>query len=263
MSIPTGGERLRTRPDEFSISVPVVWPRPGSSQATRMTEFSRPTSSPGTSPTAATSPASIAISTPAPSLSSAREFADRSELGTEECFKVIEDLAAFAPECVTILTGGEPLLRRDILEIVQRAAERGLWVVVGTNGVRITENVARRLAEAGARGLSCLSTPSIPIVTIASGTSAGPGRTRSKEPRSSTEPGSRSSCRRLPARTTSASSKRSPICARSTPREGLEPGFPGPDPGAGSSFRTSRRRSTTTCSHRYSGSRESTRGGCW
>jgi AdoMet-dependent heme synthase len=81
-------------------------------------------------------------------------FADRSELGTEECFKVIDQLAAFAPECLTILTGGEPLLRRDILEIVQRAAERELWVVVGTNGVRITENVARRLAEAGARGLS-------------------------------------------------------------------------------------------------------------
>jgi radical SAM protein with 4Fe4S-binding SPASM domain len=55
---------------------------------------------------------------------------------------------------VTILTGGEPLLRRDILEIVRRAAERELWVVVGTNGVRITENLARRLAEAGARGLS-------------------------------------------------------------------------------------------------------------
>ena len=81
-------------------------------------------------------------------------FADRSELGTEECFRVIEEIAAFAPECVTILTGGEPLLRRDILEIVRRAAERGLWVVVGTNGVRITENVAQRLAEAGARGLS-------------------------------------------------------------------------------------------------------------
>ncbi len=81
-------------------------------------------------------------------------FADRSELGTEECFKVIDDIAAFAPECLTILTGGEPLLRRDILEIVRRAAERGLWVVVGTNGVCITENVARRLAEAGARGLS-------------------------------------------------------------------------------------------------------------
>ncbi len=45
-------------------------------------------------------------------------------------------------------------MRRDILEIVRRASERGLWVVVGTNGVRITENVAKRLAEAGARGLS-------------------------------------------------------------------------------------------------------------
>jgi radical SAM protein with 4Fe4S-binding SPASM domain len=81
-------------------------------------------------------------------------FADRSELGTEECFGVIDEIAAFAPECVTILTGGEPLLRRDILEIVRRAADRQLWVVVGTNGVRITENVARRLSEAGARGLS-------------------------------------------------------------------------------------------------------------
>ena len=81
-------------------------------------------------------------------------FADRSELGTEECFRVIDEIAAFAPECVTILTGGEPLLRRDILEIVRRASERGLWVVVGTNGVSITENVAKRLAEAGARGLS-------------------------------------------------------------------------------------------------------------
>ena len=81
-------------------------------------------------------------------------FADRSELGTDECFRVIDEIAAFAPECITILTGGEPLLRRDILEIVRRAAERELWVVVGTNGVRITENVAKRLKEAGARGLS-------------------------------------------------------------------------------------------------------------
>lgn len=81
-------------------------------------------------------------------------FADRSELGTEECYRVIDEIAAFAPECLTILTGGEPLLRRDILDIVKRAAQRELWVVVGTNGVRVSENVAGRLAEAGARGLS-------------------------------------------------------------------------------------------------------------
>lgn len=91
---------------------------------------------------------------PGPRLLAMENFSDRSELGTKECFAVIDQIAAFAPECVTILTGGEPLLRRDILDIVRRAAERGLWVVVGTNGVCITENVARRLADAGARGLS-------------------------------------------------------------------------------------------------------------
>lgn len=81
-------------------------------------------------------------------------FIDRSELGTEECFRVIDELAAFAPECVTILTGGEPLLRRDILEIVRYAAAQGLWVVVGTNGVKVTESLGGLLAEAGVRGLS-------------------------------------------------------------------------------------------------------------
>jgi radical SAM protein with 4Fe4S-binding SPASM domain len=81
-------------------------------------------------------------------------FLDRSELSTDECRKVIDDIVAFAPECLTILTGGEPLLRRDILEIVRYAVERELWVVIGTNGVSITETLARTLREAGVRGLA-------------------------------------------------------------------------------------------------------------
>jgi AdoMet-dependent heme synthase len=105
-------------------------------------------------------------------------FADRSELGTEECFRVIDDIAAFAPECLTILTGGEPLLRRDILEIVRRAAERDLWVVVGTNGVRITENLAGASRRPGRGGFPCRSMRSIPTVTTASGWCGAPGRTR-------------------------------------------------------------------------------------
>jgi radical SAM protein with 4Fe4S-binding SPASM domain len=82
------------------------------------------------------------------------EFEDRSELDTEQCRKVIDDIVAFAPEALTILTGGEPLLRRDILDIVRYAAERGLWVVIGTNGVSITETLARRLREEGVRGMA-------------------------------------------------------------------------------------------------------------
>jgi AdoMet-dependent heme synthase len=81
-------------------------------------------------------------------------FADRSELTTAECFKVVDDIGAFAPEAVTILTGGEPLLRRDILEIVRYANAKGLWVVVGTNGVKVTPTLAALLLKEGVRGLS-------------------------------------------------------------------------------------------------------------
>jgi AdoMet-dependent heme synthase len=82
------------------------------------------------------------------------EFADRSELSTEGCFAVIDEIAAFAPDCLLILTGGEPLLRHDIVEIIRYAAAKDLWVVVGTNGVKITANLAAILKREGARGLS-------------------------------------------------------------------------------------------------------------
>jgi radical SAM protein with 4Fe4S-binding SPASM domain len=81
-------------------------------------------------------------------------FADRSELPTAECLRIVERIAAFAPECLVILTGGEPLLRPDILEIVRHARSRDLWVVVGTNGVRITAGLAALLKREGVRGLS-------------------------------------------------------------------------------------------------------------
>jgi radical SAM protein with 4Fe4S-binding SPASM domain len=81
-------------------------------------------------------------------------FADRSELGTEECLRLVDEIAAFAPEALLILTGGEPLLRRDILQIVRRASQRALWVVVGTNGVSITSRLAELLRCSGARGLA-------------------------------------------------------------------------------------------------------------
>lgn len=82
------------------------------------------------------------------------EFSDRSELQTEECFRVIDQIQEIAPESVTILTGGEPLLRKDILSIVRYASEKKLWVVIGTNGVRISKNLTMLLKEAGARGMA-------------------------------------------------------------------------------------------------------------
>lgn len=81
-------------------------------------------------------------------------FADRSELDTEACYRIVDEIASFAPDGLLILTGGEPLLRRDIVEIIRYAAARDLWVVVGTNGVKITANLAAILKREGVRGLS-------------------------------------------------------------------------------------------------------------
>lgn len=79
---------------------------------------------------------------------------EKGELSTQECYRIIDQISGFAPEALTILTGGEPLLRRDILEIARYASHKKLWVVMGTNGVKITENLGTLLKVAGVRGMS-------------------------------------------------------------------------------------------------------------
>jgi radical SAM protein with 4Fe4S-binding SPASM domain len=78
----------------------------------------------------------------------------RDELSTEECFAVIDQLCEVNPEALLILTGGEPLLRKDVFQIAAYAGERGLWVVVGTNGVLVTEELCSRIIDAGIKGVS-------------------------------------------------------------------------------------------------------------
>lgn len=52
-----------------------------------------------------------------------------------------------------ILTGGEPLLRRDIYQLAETASAMGMWVVMGTNGVLVTRAVARKMVECGVKGV--------------------------------------------------------------------------------------------------------------
>ncbi len=74
------------------------------------------------------------------------------ELSTAECLALIDEMKALGTEMV-ILTGGEPLLRRDIYEIARYAAGQGIWVVMGTNGVLITDRVAEKMIECGVQGV--------------------------------------------------------------------------------------------------------------
>ncbi len=75
------------------------------------------------------------------------------ELSTEECFNVIDQIAEVNPNAFLILTGGEPLLRPDIYDIVRYAADRKFMVVLGTNGTLINHANAKKIKEAGAHGV--------------------------------------------------------------------------------------------------------------
>ena len=77
----------------------------------------------------------------------AEEATDK-ELSCEEGKKMIDEIAR-AGFKVMIFSGGEPLMRPDIYELVAHAASRGLRPVFGSNGTLITPEVAVRLKEAG------------------------------------------------------------------------------------------------------------------
>lgn len=78
----------------------------------------------------------------------------KGELSTEECYAVVDQITELNPNALLILTGGEPLLRRDVFHIARYAGGKGLWVVVGTNGVLITQDLVRRMIDAGIKGVS-------------------------------------------------------------------------------------------------------------
>ncbi|MDT3424841.1 putative heme d1 biosynthesis radical SAM protein NirJ1 [Paenibacillus forsythiae] len=73
---------------------------------------------------------------------------DPDEMSTEEAKAFIDDLAAFqAP--VLLFSGGEPLIRKDIVELIAYASSKGLRPVISTNGTLITADKAKSLKEAG------------------------------------------------------------------------------------------------------------------
>jgi putative heme d1 biosynthesis radical SAM protein NirJ2 len=73
---------------------------------------------------------------------------DPAELNTEEGKALIDEIAK-AGFRIFVLSGGEPLLRPDLEELIAHAAARGLRPVLGSNGMLITPDVAGRLKAAG------------------------------------------------------------------------------------------------------------------
>jgi len=78
------------------------------------------------------------------SASADMEYPD--ELTTDEGKTLIDDLAAFGAP-VILFSGGEPLMRRNLLELAQYAADKGMRAVISTNGTLITKDIAAQLRK--------------------------------------------------------------------------------------------------------------------
>jgi len=75
------------------------------------------------------------------------------ELDTGELKQVLDSIAQVGPEAMVVLTGGEPLLRRDIEELAAHASGLGLMVVIGSNGILLTPERIGKLQAAGVAGI--------------------------------------------------------------------------------------------------------------
>ena len=74
------------------------------------------------------------------------------ELSTADAKKLLTEIKRAGFQ-IMIFSGGEPLMRPDILELVKFADSLGLFPVFGTNGTLITPQMAKDLKAAGARAM--------------------------------------------------------------------------------------------------------------
>ncbi len=76
------------------------------------------------------------------------------ELETSDCFRVMDEMARINPNLFLILTGGEPLVRRDIFDIAAYGTDKGFTCVLGTNGVLLGREEAKKMRQSGLAGAS-------------------------------------------------------------------------------------------------------------
>ncbi len=83
------------------------------------------------------------------------------ELTTKEAKAVIDQIYQVSSPLL-ILSGGEPLLRPDVFELIEYGAKKGLKMGLGSNGYLIDDKVAKKLKAAGIATVSISIDSSIP-----------------------------------------------------------------------------------------------------
>jgi len=75
------------------------------------------------------------------------------ELDTVKCLQILDQIEEVGKPIV-ILTGGEPLMREDVFELARYGTEKGLRMVMATNGTLITKEVTKRMKSSGIQRVS-------------------------------------------------------------------------------------------------------------
>ncbi|MDD4487101.1 MAG: radical SAM protein [Methanothrix soehngenii] len=83
---------------------------------------------------------------------SASHEPDQGELDTDEAKRFVESIAPLKP--MLILSGGEPLLRPDLFQIIRLAVSLGIRVSLASNGTLITPELAKEIADSGVSRVS-------------------------------------------------------------------------------------------------------------
>ncbi|HIA01323.1 MAG TPA: radical SAM protein [Myxococcales bacterium] len=76
------------------------------------------------------------------------------DLRADEFRRIADQIFEVNPSPMFILTGGEPLVRDDLEELVRYAVQKGATVVVGTNGTGLTNERIASLMDAGVTGVA-------------------------------------------------------------------------------------------------------------
>jgi heme b synthase len=84
----------------------------------------------------------------------AQPVPDSRQLGTDEAFRLVDDIAAFRQPVILIITGGDPLKREDVFEVAARATRAGIRVVMSPSGTHVTPATVTRLKAAGVQRIS-------------------------------------------------------------------------------------------------------------
>ena len=75
------------------------------------------------------------------------------ELDTARCMEILEQISRIGKPIV-ILTGGEPLLKKDIFDIADRGNRLGFRMVMATNGTLLTSEVIEKMKASGIQRVS-------------------------------------------------------------------------------------------------------------